>query len=149
ATGRFIISQRFERPVNMPNFNNEGFAMAPEAECVNHLKPAYWADDTEDNGHAIRRGTVPCVGVQAEAAPTPSGTQPEPPVTPVPTVSAASLTFAPRAIGSGGLAPVVGAIGPAQPAPRPAQAVATAQPAPAILPPNTGDGGLIRVTSDE
>ena len=62
-TGHFAIDKRYERPGGMPNFNNEGFAMASEAECVNGLKPAFWSDDTEDGGHALRQGTVNCVGV--------------------------------------------------------------------------------------
>jgi hypothetical protein len=44
----------------MPNFNDEGFAMAPLRECVNGLRPVYWADDTEDAGHAIRSSTLTC-----------------------------------------------------------------------------------------
>ena len=32
----------------MPNLNNEGFAIAPQAECVNGLKPVFYADDTND-----------------------------------------------------------------------------------------------------
>ena len=44
----------------MPNYNNEGFAIAAASQCVNDRKPAYWADDTEDLGVAIRAGDVPC-----------------------------------------------------------------------------------------
>ncbi|GAA4885110.1 hypothetical protein GCM10023235_77650 [Kitasatospora terrestris] len=29
-------------------------------ECVAGSKPVYWADDANDGGHAIRRGTVSC-----------------------------------------------------------------------------------------
>ena len=60
ATGRFGVAYTFERPAAMPNYNNEGFAIAPAAECVNGLKPVYWADDTEDLGVAIRSGNIPC-----------------------------------------------------------------------------------------
>jgi hypothetical protein len=59
--GRFSVTHVFERPAGMPNFNNEGFTMAPQAECVGNLKPAFWADDTEDDGHAIRRGSLTCM----------------------------------------------------------------------------------------
>ena len=38
---------------DMGNFNNEGFAIAPQAECVNGKKPAYWADDDLFYGHVL------------------------------------------------------------------------------------------------
>ena len=46
ATGRFVVTNTFERPTGMPNLNNEGFAIAPQAECVNGRKPVFWADDS-------------------------------------------------------------------------------------------------------
>jgi hypothetical protein len=55
----------------MPNLNNEGFVMAPQAECVNGLKPVFWADDTNDGGHALRAGTIDCTVVSG-----PGGGQP-------------------------------------------------------------------------
>jgi hypothetical protein len=60
STGKFTVARRFERPTGMPNYNNEGFAIAPAALCVNGRKPVYWADDTEDGGHAIRAGALNC-----------------------------------------------------------------------------------------
>jgi hypothetical protein len=44
----------------MPNLNNEGFTLAPLAECVGGRRPALWADDAETGGIALRRGTVAC-----------------------------------------------------------------------------------------
>jgi hypothetical protein len=58
--GKFILRKAYNRPSSMPNYNNEGIALAPEAECVNGLKTFIWADDAEDNQHAIRRGTISC-----------------------------------------------------------------------------------------
>jgi hypothetical protein len=58
--GRFVVTQRFERPAGMPNLNNEGFTFAPLAECVGGRRPALWADDAETGGIALRRGTVAC-----------------------------------------------------------------------------------------
>jgi hypothetical protein len=58
--GRFAVTRLFERPTGMPNLNNEGFAIATQAECVSNRKAAFWADDGETGGHAIRRGTVSC-----------------------------------------------------------------------------------------
>lgn len=58
--GRFVVTQRFERPAGMPNLNNEGFTLAPLAECVGGRRPALWADDGETGGIALRRGSVTC-----------------------------------------------------------------------------------------
>ena len=60
TTGRFGIAHLYERPAGMPNINNEGFTHAPDFECVNGLKPAFWSDDDNDGGHALRAGTAPC-----------------------------------------------------------------------------------------
>jgi hypothetical protein len=70
ATGRFGVVFTFERPTGMPNYNNEGFAIAPATECVNNRKPVYWADDGEDLGTAIRSGNIPCVALVAGPGPT-------------------------------------------------------------------------------
>jgi hypothetical protein len=65
STGRFGIAHLYERPAGMANFNNEGFTPASDLECVNGLKPAFWADDdndgpTDTDRHALRAGTAPC-----------------------------------------------------------------------------------------
>jgi hypothetical protein len=60
ATGRFGIAFQFERPAGMPNVNNEGFALAPLAECVGGKRSTWWADDSETGGISIRRGTLNC-----------------------------------------------------------------------------------------
>jgi hypothetical protein len=65
--GRFVITQRVERPAAMPNLNTEGFAVGAQAECVGGVKPAYWADDSQTDGVSLRRGTVSCT--PAPAAP--------------------------------------------------------------------------------
>ncbi len=59
--GKFYIRQGFERPSSMGgNFNNEGFTVTPEANCVGGFKPVFYADDSNDNGHSIRRDSIPC-----------------------------------------------------------------------------------------
>ena len=60
TSGRFVPTHVFDRPAAMPNLNNEGFALAPQSECVNNLKHVFWADDGATGGHSVRRGTVPC-----------------------------------------------------------------------------------------
>jgi hypothetical protein len=44
----------------MPDINNEGFTYGPLAECVNGMRPALWADDSETGGFALRRGLITC-----------------------------------------------------------------------------------------
>jgi hypothetical protein len=60
TTGHFRIAHLFERPANMPDINNEGFTVASELECHSGLKPAFWSDDDNDGGVALRGGTAPC-----------------------------------------------------------------------------------------
>lgn len=64
--GKFTVAFRFERPTGMPNINNEGFAIAPVAQCVNGLKPVFWSDDSNTDGHAIREGTLSCLPYSSE-----------------------------------------------------------------------------------
>ncbi|MFG2296154.1 lamin tail domain-containing protein [Streptomyces sp. NPDC048603] len=60
ASGAFATTAVHNRPSGMPNYNNEGFALAGSDECVSGSKPVYWADDANDGGHALRRGTITC-----------------------------------------------------------------------------------------
>ncbi|MFG2565231.1 lamin tail domain-containing protein [Streptomyces sp. NPDC048567] len=60
ATGTFAPAAAYNRPSGMPNYNNEGFALAGADECVSGSKPVYWSDDANDGGHALRRGSVSC-----------------------------------------------------------------------------------------
>ncbi len=71
GTGRFAVAEAFARPTGLPDFNNEGFAIAPATECVADRKPVYWADDTEDLGVAIRAGNIPCTAVVTPPADVP------------------------------------------------------------------------------
>jgi hypothetical protein len=60
STGKFVVAGGFERPSGMPNLNNEGFTITPLSYCAGNLRPVFWSDDTNDDGHAIRQGTLPC-----------------------------------------------------------------------------------------
>ncbi|MCL8249943.1 lamin tail domain-containing protein [Aeromicrobium fastidiosum] len=75
--GVFTVAEAYDRPVTMPNLNNEGFALAPQSRCVDGLKEVVWSDDGDTGGHSIRTGTIACT-----PATTPVEPQPEP--TPVP-----------------------------------------------------------------
>jgi len=59
-TGAFTVFGTYERPASLLNTNNEGFAVAPFAECVNDERPAIWADDDQAGGNALRQGTMTC-----------------------------------------------------------------------------------------
>lgn len=58
--GKLVVRARFDRPAGLPNSNNEGFAIQPEAECSGGLKGVFWADDANFGTHALRQGTIPC-----------------------------------------------------------------------------------------
>ena len=71
--GKFVVTHTYARPAGMDNFNNEGFAIAPQAECVNGLKPTFYAEDSDANGHALRGGTLTCTPLPVtEPTPTPT-----------------------------------------------------------------------------
>ena len=59
--GKFILLNQFERPAGAANLNNEGFTIAPNAECVGGQRPVFWADDSNTGGHALSAGTLSCV----------------------------------------------------------------------------------------
>jgi hypothetical protein len=85
GSGHFAVSKVYDRPANMANLNNEGFAIAPQAECVNGLKPTFYSDDSNDDQHALRTGSINCTALQP--APTPTATvqpAPQPTATPAP-----------------------------------------------------------------
>jgi hypothetical protein len=82
APGRFAITAVLERPTGMPNVNNEGFAIAPNAQCTEGLKPAIWSDDNGTDGHSLRQGTIACLTDAVAPVPVPS-----PAPTPVPSAT--------------------------------------------------------------
>lgn len=65
--GRFTVAATYARPAKMPNYNNEGFAIAPQSSCASGRKEVVWADDGNDGDHALRRGTLPCQPPSASA----------------------------------------------------------------------------------
>uniref|UniRef100_A0AAU3GME9 Lamin tail domain-containing protein n=1 Tax=Streptomyces sp. NBC_01401 TaxID=2903854 RepID=A0AAU3GME9_9ACTN len=60
TAGAFTTTAVHDRPTGMPNYNNEGFTLAGSDACVSGSKPVHWADDTNDGGHALRKGTITC-----------------------------------------------------------------------------------------
>lgn len=62
GSGALAVSAEYDRPGGMDNLNNEGFAIAPQAACGSGGKLVLWSDDDNDDGHALRAGTLPCSG---------------------------------------------------------------------------------------
>ena len=60
VSGQFSIKSVFDAPSTLPNSNNEGFAIAPESECIKGKKNVYWSDDSAIDGHVLRQDNVPC-----------------------------------------------------------------------------------------
>ena len=60
TTGIYELVRSWERPAGMPNLNNEGFAIAPLAECAGGVRPVFWSDDADTGGNSLRIGTVAC-----------------------------------------------------------------------------------------
>jgi Lamin Tail Domain len=58
--GRFQLRRQFARPAGLANLNNEGIAIGPESECAGGLKPFFWSDDSQTDGHALRTGAISC-----------------------------------------------------------------------------------------
>ncbi len=58
--GAFSLQRYVTRPAGLPDSNNEGIAIAPEASCVAGKKSFFWGDDSNAAGHAIRRGDISC-----------------------------------------------------------------------------------------
>jgi len=58
--GRASLTHTYDRPTGMSDYNNEGFAIAPQTACASGSKPVVWSDDSNDGGHALRSGTLPC-----------------------------------------------------------------------------------------
>ena len=58
--GHFKIVRAFQHPAGLPDQNNEGITIAPESECQAGLKSFFWSDDNQTDGHALRRGSIPC-----------------------------------------------------------------------------------------
>jgi hypothetical protein len=58
--GRFTLRRTFDRPTTLPDSNNEGIAIAPQAECVAGLKPFFWSDDADKDTFSLRKDSIPC-----------------------------------------------------------------------------------------
>ena len=84
APGAFGVVLVVERPAEMPNVNNEGFAIAPNDQCVDGVKPVVWSDDNGTDGFSLREGTIVCAlaEIPGEPTPTPGPVDPTDPTDP-------------------------------------------------------------------
>ncbi|MFJ3772222.1 lamin tail domain-containing protein [Streptomyces sp. NPDC090075] len=60
SSGVLAATAIHNRPAGMSNYNNEGFAVSGSDACSSGTKPVWWSDDSNDSGHALRRGTITC-----------------------------------------------------------------------------------------
>jgi len=90
AAGAFEVGTVYERPAGLANLNNEGFALAPQAQCVDGAKAAFWSDDSSTGGFAIRVGAIDCTVAGVPSVPTVPGAPTVPSVPTVPTGSGAT-----------------------------------------------------------
>ncbi|MET0767298.1 MAG: lamin tail domain-containing protein [Aeromicrobium sp.] len=68
--GAFVVAEAYDRPVGMPNINNEGLAISPQSECVDGFKEVVWSSDGDDGGHSLRSGTITCTAPSTPVDPT-------------------------------------------------------------------------------
>ena len=71
-TGYFLVSDTYARPAGMDNLNNEGFAIAPQAECVNGLKPTSTPTTPTSAATRCAPARSPATAPQPGPDPTPS-----------------------------------------------------------------------------
>lgn len=57
--GSFTATGLYERPADMGNFANEGFAIGDASLCVDGAVPTFYVDDSDTDGFSLRSGTLP------------------------------------------------------------------------------------------
>jgi hypothetical protein len=100
--GAFAVDRIYNRPTGLPDYNLEGFAIAPDSTCVDGTKEVIRADDGNNGGHSLRSGTISCdlqLGPQGPQVPNPP-VEVEPTLTATPSTVQAGRT---TTIAAGGL----------------------------------------------
>jgi LPXTG-motif cell wall-anchored protein len=77
ADGRFTVDKYYARPANLPNYNLEGFAVAPVSTAVGGQRQVLWSDDGNRFGHSLWAGTI-SAELPLSVVITPSTTTPAP-----------------------------------------------------------------------
>ncbi|MHA7984379.1 lamin tail domain-containing protein [Rathayibacter sp. CAU 1779] len=68
--GHFQVEHTYARPAGLPNYNLEGFAVAPASTAVDGQRQVLWTDDGNRFGHSLWAGTL---SVDLSTAPGGSG----------------------------------------------------------------------------
>lgn len=77
--GAFAATHVYDRPAGSANLANEGFALAPQAECTDGTVATFYVDDAATDGHSLRGGTLDCDPTDPGTDPTDPGTDPTDP----------------------------------------------------------------------
>jgi hypothetical protein len=59
GNGSFVVDRHYATPANLPNYNLEGFAVAPVSAAVDGQRQVLWTDDGNRFGHSMWAGTIP------------------------------------------------------------------------------------------
>jgi hypothetical protein len=59
SSGSFVVDREYATPANLPNYNLEGFAVAPVSAAVGGQRQVLWTDDGNRFGHSLWAGTIP------------------------------------------------------------------------------------------
>ena len=59
SSGAFVVDRHYATPAALPNYNLEGFAVAPASAAVGGQRQVLWADDGNRFGHSLWSGTIP------------------------------------------------------------------------------------------
>lgn len=73
ADGHFTVDHDYLRPTGLPNYNLEGFAVAPVSTASNGTREVLWTDDGNRFGHSLWSGTLDVgLGLAQTTTPTPA-----------------------------------------------------------------------------
>jgi chitodextrinase len=72
SNGHFGVDRDYLRPANLPNYNLEGFAVAPSSTGTGGTREVLWTDDGNRFGHSLWSGTINVdLGLTQSSTPTP------------------------------------------------------------------------------
>ena len=71
--GHFAVDRYYSAPTGLPNYNIEGFAVAPVSTASNGAREVLWTDDGNRFGHSLWGGTIDvALGLTQSATPAPT-----------------------------------------------------------------------------
>lgn len=73
SDGHFAVDRDYSAPTGLPNYNIEGFAVAPVSTAVGGTREVLWTDDGNRFGHSLWSGTLDVdLGLDQTTTPTPA-----------------------------------------------------------------------------